>query len=84
MSYCDLLRTKQTHLFYGCTYLGDDICFLSFQKRATDEAVWPQIFIFPEGTCTNGRALIKFKTGAFQVNQSHYIPVVLYILTSVP
>jgi len=36
------------------------------KKRATDEAVWPQIFIFPEGTCTNGRALIKFKTGAFQ------------------
>lgn len=27
---------------------------------------WPQIFIFPEGTCTNAKALIKFKTGAFQ------------------
>ena len=27
---------------------------------------WPQVFIFPEGTCTNSRALIKFKSGAFQ------------------
>ena len=26
---------------------------------------WPQICIFPEGTCTNGRALINFKPGAF-------------------
>ena len=29
---------------------------------------WRQIFIYPEGTTTNGRALIKYKTGAFQVN----------------
>ena len=28
--------------------------------------LWPQVFIFPEGTCTNARALIKFKSGAFQ------------------
>ena len=28
--------------------------------------LWPQVFIFPEGTCTNSRALIKFKSGAFQ------------------
>ena len=25
------------------------------------------MLIFPEGTCTNGQALIKFKSGAFQV-----------------
>jgi hypothetical protein len=30
--------------------------------------VWPQVLLFPEGTCTNGKALIKFKSGAFQVS----------------
>ena len=36
------------------------------KSRACDlEAKWPQVFIFPEGTCTNSRALIKFKSGAF-------------------
>ena len=32
----------------------------------TKSKLWPQVFIFPEGTCTNSRALIKFKSGAFQ------------------
>jgi 1-acyl-sn-glycerol-3-phosphate acyltransferase len=31
---------------------------------------WRQLFIFPEGTTTNGKALIKFKTGAFQVGKT--------------
>ena len=26
---------------------------------------WPPVLVFPEGTCTNGRALISFKAGAF-------------------
>jgi len=26
---------------------------------------WPQLAIFPEGCCTNGKALITFKSGAF-------------------
>ena len=30
---------------------------------------WRQLFVFPEGTTTNGRTLIKFKTGAFQVRR---------------
>ncbi len=30
-------------------------------------ADWPQILLFPEGTNTNAKALIKFKSGAFQV-----------------
>lgn len=29
---------------------------------------WRQLLLFPEGTTTNGRCLIKFKTGAFEVN----------------
>ncbi|XP_001508426.1 lysophosphatidylcholine acyltransferase 2 isoform X1 [Ornithorhynchus anatinus] len=34
-------------------------------KRATSGGKWPQILIFPEGTCTNRSCLITFKPGAF-------------------
>ncbi|XP_045191515.2 lysophosphatidylcholine acyltransferase 2-like isoform X1 [Mercenaria mercenaria] len=34
------------------------------QRRAQDGG-WPQIIIFPEGTCTNRTCLISFKLGAF-------------------
>ncbi|KAM3828577.1 lysophosphatidylcholine acyltransferase 2 isoform 2-T2 [Vipera latastei] len=34
-------------------------------KRATSGEQWPQIMIFPEGTCTNRSCLITFKQGAF-------------------
>lgn len=30
---------------------------------------WPRILIFPEATCTNGTALINFKTGPFSPGQ---------------
>ena len=46
---------------------------IQLQSRALDQPKndqtrsWPQMLIFPEGTCTNGQALIKFKSGAFQV-----------------
>jgi lysophosphatidylcholine acyltransferase/lyso-PAF acetyltransferase len=33
------------------------------RTNSSDE--WPQIMIFPEGTCTNRTSLIKFKPGAF-------------------
>ena len=45
------------------------------KKRASDGLGdesgpgWRQLLIFPEGTTTNGRSLIKFKTGAFEVNK---------------
>ncbi|KAI0235865.1 Lysophosphatidylcholine acyltransferase 1 [Lamellibrachia satsuma] len=35
------------------------------QQRAQSKGKWPQILIFPEGTCTSGTALISFKPGAF-------------------
>mmetsp|Transcript_23659 Transcript_23659/g.49280 ORF Transcript_23659/g.49280 Transcript_23659/m.49280 type:complete len:580 (+) Transcript_23659:199-1938(+) len=35
------------------------------KERATSEGKWPQTVLFPEGTCTNGKALIYFKCGAF-------------------
>ncbi|KAJ8909590.1 hypothetical protein NQ315_005907 [Exocentrus adspersus] len=34
-------------------------------SRATSSLDWPQILIFPEGTCTNRSCLITFKPGAF-------------------
>ena len=37
----------------------------SMKDRAQENSGWPQILIFPEGTCTNGKLLITFKSGAF-------------------
>ncbi|KAK2579828.1 hypothetical protein KPH14_007513 [Odynerus spinipes] len=34
-------------------------------ERATSKEDWPQVMIFPEGTCTNRSCLITFKSGAF-------------------
>ncbi|XP_054566000.1 lysophosphatidylcholine acyltransferase 2 isoform X1 [Eptesicus fuscus] len=34
-------------------------------RRATSGGEWPQILVFPEGTCTNRSCLITFKPGAF-------------------
>ena len=33
------------------------------KKRAATGGMWPQIIIFPEGTCTNRSCLISFKPG---------------------
>ena len=35
------------------------------KERATSNGLWPQTVLFPEGTTTNGQALIYFKLGAF-------------------
>ncbi|XP_070702868.1 lysophosphatidylcholine acyltransferase 1 [Pempheris klunzingeri] len=35
------------------------------KRRARSGGEWPQIMIFPEGTCTNRSGLILFKAGAF-------------------
>ncbi|KAJ7311862.1 hypothetical protein JRQ81_006177 [Phrynocephalus forsythii] len=34
-------------------------------RRAASGGEWPQVLIFPEGTCTNRSCLITFKQGAF-------------------
>ena len=39
-------------------------------SRARSSHGWPQVFIFPEGTTTNGKQLIRFKTGAFRAGTS--------------
>lgn len=35
------------------------------RRRAHSGGEWPQIMIFPEGTCTNRSCLIRYKPGAF-------------------
>ncbi|XP_050712719.1 lysophosphatidylcholine acyltransferase 1-like isoform X3 [Eriocheir sinensis] len=35
------------------------------KSRASSDEDWPQIMVFPEGTCTNRSCLITFKPGAF-------------------
>ncbi|XP_016383713.1 lysophospholipid acyltransferase LPCAT4 [Sinocyclocheilus rhinocerous] len=40
-------------------------CASQICERVTSDGRWPQMLMFPEGTTTNGRALIKFKPGAF-------------------
>lgn len=37
----------------------------NINERANSDKDWPQIIIFPEGTCTNRTCLITFKPGAF-------------------
>ena len=38
-------------------------------SRASERGKWPQVGLFPEGTTTNGKAVIKFKPGAFLPGQ---------------
>ena len=33
------------------------------RRRSQSKGEWPQIFIFPEGTCSNRSCLISFKGG---------------------
>ncbi|CUT99017.1 acetyltransferase [Echinococcus multilocularis] len=37
------------------------------RHRALSNGMWPQVLIFPEGTCTNRSCLINYKQGAFTV-----------------
>lgn len=39
-------------------------------NRRADVPGWPHTVIFPEGTTTNGKALIRFRTGAFATGNS--------------
>ncbi|EAW92308.1 1-acylglycerol-3-phosphate O-acyltransferase 7 (lysophosphatidic acid acyltransferase, eta), isoform CRA_c [Homo sapiens] len=37
------------------------------RRRATSGGKWPQVLFFPEGTCSNKKALLKFKPGHHQL-----------------
>ena len=38
------------------------------KRRCQPNSGWPQVMVYPEGTTTNGQALITFKAGAFIPN----------------
>ncbi|KPP68656.1 lysophospholipid acyltransferase LPCAT4-like, partial [Scleropages formosus] len=40
-------------------------CAAQLSERLQSNGRWPQMLLFPEGTTTNGQALIKFKHGGF-------------------
>lgn len=42
-----------------------EVAFTKIRQRASAKGDWPQLFICPEGTNTNRRALIQFKPGGF-------------------
>ena len=50
--------------------------FTAIKDRLSLKKPWPQLVIFPEGTCTNRKCIINFKLGAF-VSGKQIQPVVL-------
>ena len=48
----------------------------AISNRMSSVEDWPQLIVFPEGTCTNKKYMIKFKLGAFVAGQPIQ-PVVL-------
>lgn len=48
-------------------------------RRRTTEPGWPRTGIFPEGTVTNGKFLLQFRTGAFQAGVPVQPVVVNYL-----
>ncbi|XP_062501153.1 lysophosphatidylcholine acyltransferase 2-like isoform X2 [Corticium candelabrum] len=55
--------TQQILVDRDITGLNDE-AVKSITDRARDNR-WPHIFIFPEGVCTNRKALVTFRRGAF-------------------
>ncbi|MBN3308604.1 LPCT4 acyltransferase, partial [Amia calva] len=60
-----LLRFNQSLLVCRSDPSSRRQCLEQLTHRLRQQGTWPQVLIFPEGTTTNGKALIKFKTGAF-------------------
>ncbi|MBN3276534.1 LPCT4 acyltransferase, partial [Polyodon spathula] len=63
----DLLRFNQAIVVSRQDPESRRSCVEELKKRVSARGQWSQILIFPEGTTTNGTALIKFKAGAFIV-----------------
>uniref|UniRef100_A0A668AJS9 Lysophosphatidylcholine acyltransferase 1 n=1 Tax=Myripristis murdjan TaxID=586833 RepID=A0A668AJS9_9TELE len=53
------------------------------KRRAHSGGEWPQIMIFPEGTCTNRSCLITFKPGNIFSSHSPFVSVFLPLVSAV-
>lgn len=42
----------------------------TIEERSDPASSFPRVLVFPEGTCTNQRALITFKHGPFMPGQN--------------
>ncbi|XP_069044812.1 lysophospholipid acyltransferase LPCAT4-like [Lepisosteus oculatus] len=60
-----LLRFNQSLLVSRLDPSSRRRCVEQLTHRLTSQGAWPQVLIFPEGTTTSGRALLRFKPGAF-------------------
>uniref|UniRef100_A0A3Q2PS12 Lysophosphatidylcholine acyltransferase 1 n=1 Tax=Fundulus heteroclitus TaxID=8078 RepID=A0A3Q2PS12_FUNHE len=78
MTMCSIVTKLESRSIpiWGSNYIRPVFVFRSDQhsrrktveeikRRAQSGGSWPQIMIFPEGTCTNRSGLILFKAGAF-------------------
>ncbi|RXM27594.1 Lysophospholipid acyltransferase LPCAT4 [Acipenser ruthenus] len=74
----DLLRFNQSIVVSRQDPESRRSCVEELKKRVSASGQWSQVLIFPEGTTTNGTALIKFKAGYDQVDlerNKHFLPV---------
>lgn len=53
-------------------------CLQTIEERSDPQSRFPQVMVFPEGTCTNQRALITFKHGPFTPGQAVQPVIVRY------
>ncbi|KAG8437778.1 hypothetical protein GDO86_008472 [Hymenochirus boettgeri] len=60
-----ILKALQPVLVYRADPDSRKNTISEIKKRTTSKGEWPQVLIFPEGTCTNRSCLISFKPGAF-------------------
>ncbi|KAJ8261570.1 hypothetical protein GJAV_G00155840 [Gymnothorax javanicus] len=60
-----LLKFNQSLLVSRADPDSRKLCAAQLQQRLASKGFWPQMLIFPEGTTTNGKALLKYKPGAF-------------------
>jgi len=60
-----IIRAGQTLLVDRCDKKSAASARVAIEKRVRCDHKWPTMVMFPEGTCTNGTALITFKSGAF-------------------
>ena len=64
------LKAMQPILVHRANVTDKHNAINEIKKRLSSNDIWPQLVIFPEGTCTNKKTLLKFKLGAFLAGTS--------------